>query len=141
MDFIFYYNRINLSKEIDSAKNNINDISKSETILLFENLALDHSVKPLSSLQLFFIPTTNGSPQLFLDPTPFPLPRLLGQFSFAAIMTKNIQLSKKGFFLASLHRAVKNQCHGQGLLMSCPGLLKTTLLGSSIKRKMKENNR
>ena len=74
MDFIFYYNRINLSKEIDSAKNNINNISKSETILLFENLALDHSVKPLSSLQLFFIPTTNGSPQLFLDPTPFPPP-------------------------------------------------------------------
>ena len=56
MDFIFYYNRINLSKEIDSAKNNINDISKSETILLFENLALDHSVKPLSSLQLIFYP-------------------------------------------------------------------------------------
>ena len=70
MNFIFYYNRINLSKEIDSAKNNTDDISKSETILLFENLALDHSVKPLSSLQLFFIPTINGFPQLFLDPNP-----------------------------------------------------------------------
>ena len=141
MDFIFYYNRINLSKEIDSAKNNINDISKSETILLFENLALDHSVKPLSSLQLFLSPLLMVPPSYFRIQPHFPLPRLLGQFSFAAIMTKNIQLSKKGFFLASLHRAVKNQCHGQGVLMSCPGLLKTTLLGSSIKRKMKENNR
>ena len=57
---------------------------------------------------------------------------------FAGITKKNTRLSKKGFFPVSLHRGVKGQGHGQGLLMSCPGLLKTTFLGNCIKRKIKE---
>ena len=49
-------------------------------------------------------------------------------------MTKNIRLGKKGFSPVILHRAVKGQGNGQGLLMSCPGLFKTALLGNCIKR-------
>ena len=60
---------------------------------------------------------------------------------FAGITKKNTRLSKKGFFPVSLHRGVKGQGHGQGLLMSCPGLLKTTLLGNCIKKKIKEKIR
>ena len=72
--------------------------------------------------------------QLFFDTKP----PVLRQFFFAGIMTKSLRLSKKGFFLVSFHRVVKGQSHGQCLLMSWPGLLKTTLLVSCIKRKINE---
>ena len=44
---------------------------------------------------------------------------------------KNIRLSEKAFLLfVSVDRAAKGQGYGQGLLMSCPGQLKGTVLGN-----------
>ena len=45
-------------------------------------------------------------------------------------MTKNIRHSKKAFSLSALTESSKAR------VMSCPGLLKPTLLGSAIKRKI-----
>ena len=55
----------------------------------------------------------NNAPSYLLTPTSPPTPAL-GQ-SFTGIMMKNIKFSKKGFLPVSLHRAVNDQGHGQGL--------------------------
>ena len=96
----------------------------------------------LSIVWIHFLPPIYSPPppklmvphQLFFDSKS----PVLRQFFFAGIMTKSLRLSKKGFFLVSFHRAVKVQSHRQCLLMSWPGLLKTTLLVSCIKRKINE---
>ena len=84
-----------------------------------------HSLKTLSSP-----PPTNGPPSCFLTQTFLPPPNSRSIFPFAGIKMKNIRLSKKGFFPVSLYRAIKSLGHGKGFFMSCPGLLKTTLLGN-----------
>ena len=48
---------------------------------------------------------------------------------------------KRSFFPANLHWVIKDKGHGQGLLMSCSGLLKTKLSGNCLKRKIKEKIR
>ena len=65
----------------------------------------------------------------------------LGQFFIHKNHDKKYRLSKTGFFPVNFHRAVKSQGHGQGFLMSCPGLLKTTLLSNFIKRKINKKIR
>ena len=99
----------------------------------------NQSVKPISSPQLFFI-----SPKLMVTPPPSPPPKLIFdsnphfQVRFFTCRMKNLRFSTESFLSVSLGRATKGQGHGQGLLISRPGLLKTILLGNCIKRKLKK---
>ena len=93
------------------------------------------SVRPLSPPPRYFsFPPTNGPLTYFLTP----ISPVLGQFFISRNHGRKYEAGKKGFFPVILRRAVRGQGHGQRLLMSCPGLLKTTLLENCIKTQIKK---
>ena len=85
-------------------------------------------MKPLSFPQLLFLPHYLMVPWvIFSSPPTIPNPPIAGQF----FICRNNDEKYKAFLLfVSFDRAAKGQGYGQGLLMSCPGQLKRTVLGN-----------
>lgn len=92
-----------------------------------------YSVKPLLYLQLFSDPNHLTPPLCPNHPTPLPPQHTHNSRLFFIRRNRDEKYESQ-----CLHVPIKEHGHGQGLFMLCPGLLKTTLLGNKIKKKIKE---
>ena len=106
---------LQLKRVIENHKDSIFDLAN----LTYSTVNLFSSPSYFSSAQLMF-PSV-----IFWPQSPVPLPPSSRSVFHSQESWRKKRLSKKSLLPVSLHTAVKGQGHGQGLLISFPGLLKT----------------